>query len=100
MPHYLVQGAYAPETWARMVKNPQSRVEAVRPVVENLGGKLIAAYLAFGEYDVVALVQLPDNVSAAAFSMAMSSSGALKAVKTTPLMTEEEGIEALRKAGR
>ncbi len=100
MPHYLVQGAYASETWARMVKNPQSRVEAVRPVVEGLGGKLIAAYLAFGEYDVVALVELPDNVSAAAFSMAMSSSGALKAVKTTPLMTEEEGLQALRRAGR
>ena len=39
MPQYLVQVAYTPESWAKMVKNPQSRLEAVRPAVESLGGK-------------------------------------------------------------
>ncbi len=100
MPHYLIQAAYTPEAWAAMVKNPQSRAEAVRPIIEGLGGKLLSIYLALGEYDVVGLVEYPDNASAAAFSMAASAGGALKAVKTTPLMTTEEAVEAMRKAGQ
>ncbi len=100
MPHYLIQAAYTPEAWAAMVKNPQSRAEAVRPIIEGLGGKLLSIYLALGEYDVVGLAEYPDNVSAAAFSMAASAGGALKAVKTTPLMTTEEAVEAMRKAGQ
>ncbi len=100
MPHYLIQAAYTPEAWAAMVKNPQSRAEAVRPIIEGLGGKLLSIYLAFGEYDVVGLAEYPDNASAAAFSMAASAGGALKAVKTTPLMTTEEAVEAMRKAGQ
>jgi uncharacterized protein with GYD domain len=100
VPHYLIEAAYTPETWATMVKNPQSRAEAVRPIIEGLGGKLLSIYLAFGEYDVVGLAEYPDNVSAAAFSMAASAGGALKAVKTTPLMTTEEAVEAMRKAGQ
>lgn len=47
----------------------------------------------------MAICELPDNVSMAAFSMAASAGGAVKAVKTTPLMTMEEEIEAMRKAG-
>ncbi len=100
MPHYLIQAAYTPEAWATLVKNPQSRAEAVRPIIEGLGGKLTAIYLAFGEYDVVGLAEMPENVSAAAFSMAASAGGAVKAVRTTPLMTTEEAVEAMRKAGQ
>jgi uncharacterized protein with GYD domain len=69
-------------------------------VVERLGGKLLSMYLAFGEYDVVGMAEMPDNVSAAAFSLAISAGGAVRAVKTTPLMTMQESIEAFRKAGQ
>jgi uncharacterized protein with GYD domain len=57
------------------------------------------AYLAFGEYDVVVVLDMPDNVNAAAFSIAAAAGGAVRTIKTTPLMTLEEGIEAMRKAG-
>ena len=99
MAYYLGQVAYTPEAWANLVRNPQDRIEAIRPVIESLGGTLECAYLAFGEYDVVFIYQMPDNVSAAAFSIAASAGGALKASKTTPLMTVEEGVEAMRRAG-
>ncbi len=98
MAYYLIQAAYTPEAWAAMVKNPQDRVQAIRPVAERLGGKLEQGWLAFGEYDIVAIFQMPDNVSAAAFSMAASAGGAVKAITTTPLMTIEEGVAAMRKA--
>ena len=47
---YLIEVAYTPEAWAAMVKQPQNRLEAVRPVVEKLGGRFEHAWLAFGEY--------------------------------------------------
>jgi len=99
MSHYLLQVAYSPEGWAAQVKNPQNRIEAVRPAVEKLGGKLREAWYAFGEYDLVALLEMPDNASAAAFAVAAAAGGAVKAIKTTPLMSVEEGMEAVRKAG-
>ena len=44
-------------------------------------------------------MQMPDNVSAAAFALAVAAGGAFKSHKTTPLMSMEEGIEAMKKAG-
>ena len=99
MPYYLYQDAYTAEAWAAQVKNPQDRVEAVRPVVERLGGRIVNAWLSFGEYDVVAILEMPDNVSVAAFAIAVAASGAVKAGKTTPLLTPQEWVEAARKAG-
>ncbi|MBI4333579.1 MAG: GYD domain-containing protein [Chloroflexi bacterium] len=100
MSYYMVQVTYKPETWATLIKSPQNRVDAVRPAVEELGGAIHGAWFTFGEYDVVAILQLPDNVSAAALSMAFSAGGASTAVVTTPLLTVEEWIEAMQKAGK
>lgn len=99
MPHYLVQGAYASEGWSNLVRNPENRFEAMRPVIERLGGTLVDAWFAFGDYDVVLICDMPDNASAAALAMAAAAGGAVKAVKTTPLMTVAEGIGALKLAG-
>ena len=99
MARYLFQLAYTPEAWAAQINNPQNRVEVIRPVIENLGGRFESAYYAFGDYDVVFIAEVPDNVSAAALALAINAGGAMKAFKTTPLMTVEEGMEAMRKAG-
>jgi uncharacterized protein with GYD domain len=98
MPSYLVQVAYTPETVAALVANPQDRTEAIGKVVKNLGGKPGKLYLSFGDYDVVGIYEMPDNVSAAAFAMAIGSGGACKSVKTTPLMTGDEAVAAMKKA--
>ena len=83
---------------ASLVKNPQNRMEVVRKSVESLGGKLLSGYLSFGDYDVVLIAELPDHVSAAAIAMAAAAGGSLKGIKTTPLLTAEEGIAAAKKA--
>jgi uncharacterized protein with GYD domain len=98
MPQYLLQAAYTPEAWASLVKNPQDRFEAVRPVVEKLGGKLETKWFCFGDYDLVAVLDMPDNVSAAAFSLAASAGGAIRAIKTTPFLSTDEGVAAMKKA--
>jgi uncharacterized protein with GYD domain len=98
MPYYLVQVAYTADSWAAMVKKPHVRLEGLRPILERLGGKLEGGWLAFGEYDAVLICQVPDQASAAALSMAASADGDVRTVKTTPLMTVEESLDALRKA--
>lgn len=98
MQHYLFQGSYSTEGWDALVKNPQNRFEAIRPAVEKLGGKVDHGWFAFGDHDIVAILQMPDNVSAAALAIAFSAGGALKQTRTTPLLSAEEGVEALKKA--
>jgi uncharacterized protein with GYD domain len=98
MAYYSLLAAYTPLGWAALLKDPQHRLEAIRPVIERLGGSVVNGWFMFGEYDLLVICELPDNVSAAALSMAISAGGAVKAVKTTPLMTFEDGLEALRKA--
>jgi uncharacterized protein with GYD domain len=99
MAFYLVQASYSAPSVGAMVKNPQDRAAAVRPLIEKLGGKLHGLWLAFGEYDIVAISEMPDSVSAAAFSMTIGSTGAMSAYRTTPLLTMNEATEAMKKAG-
>jgi len=98
MPHYLIQASYTGESWGTQIRNPQNRPEALRHAIEGLGGRIESFYYAFGESDVVAIVEFPDNASIAAFSVAASAGGAVKSIRTTPLMTADEGVEMLRKA--
>jgi len=99
MASYLVQVGYTPEAWSAVMKNPQDRSEAVRPAIEKLGGKIERFWMSFGEYDIIGVVEMPNNVSAAAFAIAISAGGACRNVKTTPLLTIEEGVEAMKQAG-
>jgi len=99
MPYYLIQTAYTPGSREKIIENPQDRVELVRPAIEGMGGRIEAGYISFGEYDFATIVEFPDNMSAAAFSISASSAGGLKAFKTTPLMTMAEAQQAMQKAG-
>src|SRR5881227_1968150 len=99
MPHYLHQVAYTPEAWRALLAKPQDRIEAVRPAIEKLGGKIKSAWYAFGEYDIVVITEMPDNVSAAGIAIAFAGGGACKSVQTTPLMSVQEAALAMKKAG-
>ncbi len=100
MPRYLIQLSYTPEAWAAQVKHPQNRIEAVRPALEKVGGRFECAYYAFGPYDLIAIIEAPDNASAAAFALAVTAGGAVKSYVTTPLLTLEEGMTAMREAAQ
>lgn len=98
MAHFLLQAAYTSEALQAMLRNPQDRTAALQAPVEKLGGKIHNLFLSFGDYDAVAILEMPDNVAAAAIAMAISSGGACKSVKTTPLLSGAEAIEAAKKA--
>lgn len=100
MAQFLIQVGYTPEAWAAMVKKPQNRLDAVAPVAKKLGGKFEQAWMTFGEYDIIGIIEMPDNTDAAAFAIAVAAGGSCRAFKTTPLLSIEEGVEAMRKAGK
>ncbi len=96
---YMYQAAYTPESWGAQMRNPQSRVESVgRQVCEAAGGELIGGWLCFGDYDLVIIADVPNNESMAAIALAVGAGGAIKASKTTVLMSGAEGVAALEKA--
>ncbi|HET7103364.1 MAG TPA: GYD domain-containing protein [Terracidiphilus sp.] len=99
MAMYLVQTSYTTQALSILIKNPQNRTEVVRKAAEKFGGKLVGQWLSFGDYDVTCIFEMPDNVSAAALSLAVSAGGTVTGTKTTPLLTIDEGMAALKKAG-
>jgi uncharacterized protein with GYD domain len=97
MPRYLVYATYTAEGVAGILKKGgTARVEAVRHAIEGLGGKLHSFDFAFGADDAVVLVELPDNVAAAAVGLAVSASG-LTTTRMTVLITPEEIDQAAKK---
>jgi uncharacterized protein with GYD domain len=81
------------------VKEPQDRIAKVTPAIEAMGGRIEAAYYAFGDYDLVLICEMPDNASAAAFALAVGAGGTVASYRTTVLLTPDEAVEAMSKAG-
>src|ERR671916_3291161 len=98
MPLYLTRFSYTPETWARLIENPEDRRKAAQAYIESVGGKLHGFWYAFGEHDGYNLWEAPDNVSMAATAIAIGAGGALASIETTVLLTVEETLAALQKA--
>ena len=95
---YMYQATYTPEAVAAQINNPQDRIEAVRPAIEDLGGKILAGGYSFGEYDVLFIYEASDDTAAAGFALAVAAGGAVRAAKTTRLLTSGEWVDSLRKA--
>ena len=97
MPKYLIQASYTAEGVRGLQKDKASgRRQAVLNALEPMRGKLESFNFAFGGDDVVAVIEMPDNVNAAAMSLAIAASGLVR-LKTTPLLTVEEVDQALAK---
>src|SRR5215469_12345712 len=99
MPLYMYQAADTAEAWAAQLKKPAGRIETVsRAMCEKIGGKFIGAWYAFGEYDAVIILEAPNAEGMAAIALAIGAGGAVKASKTTNLMSVTEGVAAMSKA--
>jgi uncharacterized protein with GYD domain len=97
MANYLVIANYSAEGIKGVMKNGgTARVDAVKKMVEGLGGKVQSFHFAFGAEDAYVIVELPDNIAAASVGMAVSSSG-LTSVKTVVLLTPAEVDEAAKR---
>jgi len=98
MPKYLIQASYVGEGLKGLIREGgTSRRETVTKVIEGMGGKMETFYYAFGDFDVIGIADMPDNVSTVAFSLAVNASGGINA-KTIVLITPEEIDAATKKA--
>ena len=99
MPQYLYQASYTSESLAAQIKNPQDRLQLVgKQLADAVGAKIVAGGFAYGEYDIAIIVEAPDDVTMAAVALAVSAGGALRAGKTTKLLSGAEWVAALKKA--
>jgi hypothetical protein len=99
MPYYLNQVTYASEAFGTLIRNPQNRIEeAVRPAIERMGGTLIGSWLAFGDVRRHPPHRVAGQRHGGLICAGRCGGGTVKDIKTTPLLTWEEGVEAMRQA--
>jgi uncharacterized protein with GYD domain len=98
MPLYLYQAAYNAESIAAQIKQPHDRIAAVTPAIEAMGAKILASGYPFGEYDVLVVMEAPDDATIASVSLAIAGGGAVRSARTTKLLSGQEWVEALTKA--
>jgi len=98
MSRFLFEVSYTSESWATQVHAHANVIDRISPLVGKLGGTIDCVYYTFGDRDLVAIVDFPTAEDAAAFSLAATSGGALASIRTTPLLTVDQGIVAMTKA--
>ena len=98
MPLYMYQAAYTAESLAAQMKDPQDRLAVVGKQMESTGVKIITGGYCFGEYDVVAIMEAPNDTAAAGVAVAVAAGGAVRNGQTTRLLDGNEWIAALKNA--
>lgn len=98
MPHFMVSCNYSAESKNALTSNPVDRTKAASAAVEAVGGKLHSAFMTFGESDIIVIYEAPDAISSAALAMTLGASGAFSSIKTTALLTTEEGVKAMKRS--
>jgi uncharacterized protein with GYD domain len=98
MSKYLIRANYVGDGIKGLLSEGGSRRrDAAKAAVESVGGKLDCMYYAFGDTDVYAIADLPDQASATAVSLLINSSGAVT-LNLVPLMTPEDVDAAAAKS--
>ena len=100
MSYYLYQLSYSKDAIKAMVANPSDREAAARKLIEALGGKLHHLFFAFGKYDVICLIEGPDDKFMMAGAAAVASAGTVSASSTVKLMTAADAMAAMAMAGK
>jgi len=98
MAHYLIEVGYTPEAWSSQVEQPMNVIDRITPAIKACNGKIESIYYAFGDADLVGIMDFKTPEDAAAFALAVTSSGALRSYKTTPLLTVEQGLSSMQRA--
>ena len=98
MPNYLFQWKYKDPAIKAMMETPQDRPAELRKAVEAFGGRMHQFFFAFGEFDGVSIVEFPNNESCAACAVTLIGAGGPATLRTTVLLTANEGQAAMLRA--
>lgn len=89
MPIYVSLVQFSTQGVTTMKEQGVSRSDTVQRNIESLGGRLLNAYYCLGEYDVVAILEFPDNKTAMKAAVLNSSLGHMK-ITTMPALSRDE----------
>lgn len=90
MKKYLIKGTYTGDGTKGLIQEGGSgRKMAIEKMVATMGGKVESFYYAFGEHDVILVVELPDDISAAAVGLRVNAAGLVR-ISMTVLLTPED----------
>lgn len=98
MAQFLYEVAYTSDSWSTQVRERGNVLERIQPLMDECGGRVDSCFYAFGDYDLVLIADFPGAEEAAAFSLAATAGGSVKTIKTTPLLTVEQGLAAMARA--
>ncbi len=98
MPIFITQGRYTREAIKGMVVKPEDRAEAVSRLLAKAGGRLVAHYLTFGEYDFLVIADMPGEKQMAAALLAAGSAGGITDLRTTIALNSVEAKGAFAAA--
>ena len=99
MAKYLVLFNLTGEAIKGFVAKPSDRAAVLRELLGSFGGSLESYYWVLGQYDGVGIIVLPDSHAVAAFSLAVTSSGAFSHLETHELI-ETSDLAAIAERAR
>ena len=100
MGHYMIEVGYTSESWNSQIQSQANVVDRISPALKACGAKLECIYYAFGDVDLVGIIDFKTPEDAAAFALAVGSGGALRLFRTTPLLSIEQGMHSMKKASK
>ncbi|MCK8482467.1 GYD domain-containing protein [Aliiroseovarius sp. S2029] len=98
MSFYLFKGQYSTDSLRALVDKPEDREAVAGEMISAMGGTLHHLFFCFGEDDVMALIEAPDDEVMAACALVVGASGTMAGGATTKLMTSKEAVSAMEKA--
>jgi uncharacterized protein with GYD domain len=99
MAKFAVFFTYRGETIKAMMSRPSDRAAVVSAMCEQAGGRMESYYLMFGPHDGFVIADVPNSTTAAAISLAVSSTGAFAHIETHELIEVSDLNEILETAG-
>jgi uncharacterized protein with GYD domain len=96
----MLQFGFAQSSVKAMTANPSDRFKAAVEALPPVGGNVKDYYFAFGDYDTVLIYEASGPITAAALAMTLGSAGSMTSIKTTPLLTMPEAMEAMALSGK
>jgi len=95
---YLALFNFGSEAIRRFVASPSDRTAVVKELVHSVGGKLECYYWMFGQYDGMAVFEMPDAETTAATILAIVSSGAFTRFETHELIAVSDLTSIAKRA--
>ena len=99
MPLFMTETKLTEESLNALARHPSNRPERVSRVIEAHGGKVLHFYWVFGDVDVITIFEAPNNEAAMSALLALSAGGAVVSHNTRTLLSNDEAMRAMERAG-